>query len=96
MSEMSVGEPRQASDPADILSHLPAGERELFLREYRAALDAAHEVWRYRQLQEVLGRWALVAAATSKPGYQGALEEVKAGRGQYSSLEEVIARRRAR
>ncbi|WP_369076983.1 DUF6247 family protein [Actinomadura madurae] len=38
-------------DPEDILRRLPYDERERFIRDYRSALDAAHELWRYRQLQ---------------------------------------------
>lgn len=86
-------DPSGARDPEQILRHLPPGERERFLGEYRTALDAAHEVWRYRHLQEVLARWELVAVATSKPGYGQARDEARAGTGQYTSLEEVIARR---
>lgn len=39
-------------------------------------------VWRYRQLQDVLSRWNLIAVAASRPGY-----------GQYIPLEDAAARR---
>lgn len=82
-----------APDPEQILRRLPEAERARFLREYRTALDAAREVWRYGQLQELLARWELVATATSKPGYAQARDEARAGTGEYASLDEVIARR---
>jgi uncharacterized protein DUF6247 len=88
-----VHAPVSAPDPEQILSRLPEAERARFLSEYRTALDAAHEVWRYRQLQELLTRWDLIAAATSKPGYAQARDEARTGAGEYASLDEVIARR---
>ena len=90
---MPLHNPPGLPDPERILRRLPEAERERFLGEYRTALDAAHEVWRWRHLQEVLARWELVATATSKPGYAQALEEARTGAGQYVSLEELIARR---
>lgn len=79
-------------DPEAILQRLPASERELFLSEYRSALDEAHEVWRYRQLQDALSRWNLIAVAASRPGYALALADASAGTGQYTPLEDVAAR----
>jgi hypothetical protein len=93
MSQMPLDDLPRMPDPERILRRLPEAERERFLSEYRTALDAAHEVWRYRHLQELLARWELVATATSKPGYAQAREEVRTGAGQYVSLEDVIARR---
>ncbi len=93
MSELPAYGHLAVSDPQEILRRLPEAERERFLQEYRTALDAAHEVWRYRQLQDVLARWELVAAAMSKPGYRQARDDAKAGAGDYVSLEDVIARR---
>ncbi|MBO4274570.1 DUF6247 family protein [Microbispora triticiradicis] len=53
----SVGGPY---DPDDILARLPERYHERFLAEYREAMvTAAHETWRYRQLQEVLQIWHL-------------------------------------
>lgn len=90
---MPLHDPPGALDPERILRRLPEAERERFLSEYRAALDAAHEVWRWRHLQDVLTRWELVATATSKPGYAQALDEARTGAGAYVSLEDVKARR---
>ena len=42
-------------DPELILARLPERYRAMFLAEYQAAAEAAaHEVWRYKQLQELL------------------------------------------
>ena len=90
---MPLHDPPGAPDPERILRRLPEAERERFLREYRTALDAAHEVWRWRHLKELLAHWELVATATSKPGYAEALEDARTGAGQYVGLEDVIARR---
>ena len=96
MSEMPLRDGPGAPDPEDILLRLPEAERELFLAEYRAALDAAHEVWRYRQLQEVLTRWNLVAIATSQPGYAEALAEARDAATPGVTIDEITARRAAR
>lgn len=93
MSQMPLHDPPGTPDPERILHRLPEAERERFLSEYRTGLDAAHEVWRWRHLQELLTRWELVATAVSKPGYAQALDEARTGAGKYVSLEDVIARR---
>jgi hypothetical protein len=61
-----------ASDPADILRLLPQRWHQQFLAEYRAALDAAHEVWRWRQLDNLLHRWGLRATAYADPQFEPA------------------------
>ncbi|MQA86340.1 MAG: hypothetical protein GEV03_17315 [Streptosporangiales bacterium] len=66
-------------DPEEILRRLPADERERFIHEYRSALDAAHELWRYRQLQEVLRLWHLRAVAYIQPDFQQRAEEARTG-----------------
>ena len=96
MSEMPLRGDPGTPDPGDILRRLPGAEHELFLAEYHAALDAAHEVWRYRQLQEVLARWNLVAIATSQPGYGEALAEARNAATPGVSIDEIAARRAAR
>jgi hypothetical protein len=93
MSELPVNDESGARDPASILRRLPESERESFLAEYRAALDAAHEVWRYRQLQDVLRRWDLIAFTTSRPGYAEALAEARNATGPGMSIDEITARR---
>jgi len=96
MSELPLDDGPGARDPEAILRSLPEAERESFLREYRAALDAAHEVWRYRQLQEVLTRWNLVALTTSQPGYAEALAEARSTATPGVTIDEITARRAAR
>lgn len=93
MSEMPLRDSPGNPDPAGILRRLPEAEHELFLAEYREALDAAHEVWRYRQLQEVLTRWNLVAIATSQPGYTEALAEARNAATPGVTIDEIAARR---
>jgi hypothetical protein len=81
-------------DPAVILGNLPPRERDRFLREYQTTAEAAaHEVWRYRELQEFLQRWRLLAEAYSKPDFRERKTEVEAGIGEYVSMEEILARR---
>jgi alkylhydroperoxidase/carboxymuconolactone decarboxylase family protein YurZ len=96
MSELPLDDGPGARDPETILRRLPEAERESFLREYRAALDAAHELWRYRQLQEVLTRWNLVALTTSQPGYAEALAEARSAATPGVTIDEITARRGAR
>jgi hypothetical protein len=84
-------------DPAIILRILPEREHARFLAEYEAvAVAAAHEVWRYKDLQEFLSRWALLAAAYSKPDFYDRMADVEAGVGEYVSMDEVVARRAGR
>jgi hypothetical protein len=92
VSELPLDDCPGTPDPETILRRLPEAERDSFLREYRAALDAAHEVWRYRQLPEVLTRWSLVAITTSQPGYAEARDAVTPG----VTIDEITARRAAR
>lgn len=95
MSTQPVGYD-DAHDPAHILSRLPEREREQFLSEYRVAAEtAAHEVWRYRHLQQLLHTWSMRAVACNKPDYYASREEAGSGAGEYTSLDDVIARRRA-
>jgi hypothetical protein len=66
-------------NPEDILRRLPAGERDRFLREYHSALEAAHELWRFRQLQDVLRLWHLRAVAYAQPDFADRAEQARAG-----------------
>lgn len=77
-------------DPEVILRDLPQREREEFLRQYREAVDAAHEPSGYRQLQRVLRHWALVVVATNKPGYYEEIEAVKNGTARTYPIEVAI------
>src|SRR5690349_5237882 len=56
-------------DPTEILRALPEAWHERFLGEYHTALDAAHEVWRFHQLRDLLHTWRLRAAAFADPGF---------------------------
>jgi hypothetical protein len=79
-------------DPEDILRRLPHDERDRFIRDYRSALDAAHELWRYRQLQEVLRLWHLRAIAYARPDFKERAEQARTGAsGDFSPAEEAIA-----
>ncbi|WP_119727569.1 DUF6247 family protein [Thermomonospora amylolytica] len=66
-------------NPEDILRRLPADERDRFLREYHSALDAAHELWRFRQLQDVLRLWHLRAVAYAQPDFADRTEQARTG-----------------
>ncbi|WP_067451147.1 DUF6247 family protein [Actinomadura macra] len=68
-------------DPDDILRRLPASERDRFIRDYRSALDAAHELWRYRQLQDVLRLWHMRAVAYAHPDFAERAEQARQGSG---------------
>lgn len=83
-------------DPERILARLPERVRPQFLGEYRDAVDNAHEVAGYRQLREMLHSWSVRAAAYSKPDFFERAEDAKAGRGEYVSLDDVVARRQLR
>ncbi|MBO3753249.1 hypothetical protein J5X84_45110 [Streptosporangiaceae bacterium NEAU-GS5] len=72
--------PDTALDPAEILRALPERWHAQFLAEYHAALDAAHEVWRFKQLREVLHRWRLHAVAVANPDFERAEQDLREGR----------------
>lgn len=65
-------------DPEDILRRLPREERDRFIRDYRSALEAAHELWRYRQLQDVLRLWDLRATAYAQPDFAARAQSAQA------------------
>lgn len=91
-----AAEPVAHEDPRDpevILRRLPMRERETFLRQYRAAVDAAHEVAGYRKLQQLLHAWSLRVVAVNRPGYYEALEEVRQGTAEAVPIEQIIAER---
>ena len=84
-------------DPELILARLPEHFREVFLDEYQTAAEAAaHEVWRYKQLQELLQAWHLRATAYNRPGLTERRAAAGAGQGEYISLDEVLAARQTR
>ena len=58
-------------DPVEILRVLPQRWHAQFLGEYEAAAEAAaHDVWRWRQIRELLRTWRLRAVAYSRPGFE--------------------------
>jgi hypothetical protein len=67
------------SDPVVILRDLPEQEREEFLRQYQAAVDAAHDPAGYEQLRRLLHVWRLAVIATGQPGYYEELAAARAG-----------------
>jgi hypothetical protein len=78
-------------DPAEILRMLPRKWHEQFLDDYRLALDAAHEVWRFQQLRDVLHVWRLRAVAYSRPGFDEALRATREDRAdEFVPAEQVI------
>lgn len=82
----------ESLDPEGILRRLPSGDRRGFIGEYNSALDAAHEVWRYRQLQNVLRLWDLRATAYAQPDFQQrAQEAVVAEPGRFISAEQLFS-----
>ncbi|GIH97868.1 DUF6247 family protein [Planobispora siamensis] len=67
-------------DPDEILHRLDERHHAAFLADYRAAMvAAAHETWRYRQLQEVLKLWHLRAVMYASPSYAQARADADAG-----------------
>ncbi|SDI46845.1 hypothetical protein SAMN05421505_1558 [Sinosporangium album] len=69
-------------DPEEILSVLPEAHHASFMADYREAMvAAAHETWRYRELQQVLKRWHLRAIMYSRPGHDQRAEEARTGAG---------------
>lgn len=81
----------RGDDPAQILRALPAQWHEQFLDDYHNALDAAHEVWRFHQLTDVLHVWRLRAAAFSNPTFESAAQAAREGRSEeFVPAERVI------
>lgn len=84
-------------DPQVILSGLPERERPEFLRQYRAAAQAAlRDVGQYKALRRLLHHWSLAVVAVNRPGYYEAIEDAKAGVGRSIPLDEAIAAEHAR
>lgn len=80
-----------AYDPEEILQVLPKHWHEQFLSEYHSALDAAHEVWRFHQLRDVLHLWRLRAVAFSRPDFDRAAQDAREGRSEeFVAAERVI------
>ncbi|WP_017622352.1 DUF6247 family protein [Nocardiopsis chromatogenes] len=87
---------RPLNDPAQIMEMLPERDQAWFLREYReAAHIAADDPHRFDQLQEMLRTWHLRALARNGDGYEESREQARTGDGDFTSLDEIIARRQA-
>jgi hypothetical protein len=79
------------NDPEVILRDLPEQERVEFLRQYHAAVDAAHDPAGYRRLQRLLHAWSLTVIATSRAGYYEELQAVCSGTAHTMPAEVAIA-----
>jgi hypothetical protein len=79
-----------SADPLVILKDLPDQERGEFLRQYHAAVDAAHDPAGYQQLRRLLHVWNLTALATSRPGYYEEIAAVRAGTAATVPVAEAI------
>jgi hypothetical protein len=67
--DVGQGEP-DPRDPQVIYDRLPDEVRGKFVADYHDAVDAAHDLTRYRALQELLQTWRLLAAAYDQPGFE--------------------------
>jgi hypothetical protein len=67
-------------DPAAIFDALPESHRADFRAEYDQALDAAHDLARFKQVQTLLRQWRLRAIAYARPGYEEAVQDAMQGR----------------
>ncbi|MFC4056087.1 DUF6247 family protein [Actinomadura syzygii] len=95
MSAYPVHQDPDPRDPQVIHDWLPAAERPEFLREYRDALEAASEdIAKYKDLQDVLTHWLVIADALNDPRYREALERARTAETPGISLDEVAAMRR--
>ncbi|TDW18830.1 DUF6247 family protein [Kribbella kalugense] len=89
--QYTSGDGVHSIDPSEILHLLPVKWHEQFLGEYHGALDAAHEVWRFQQLGDVLHVWRLRAVAYAGPGFEEALQATREGRAdEFVAGEEAI------
>jgi hypothetical protein len=67
-------------DPAAIFELLPESHRSQFRAEYDQALEAAHDLARFKQVRTLLRQWRLRAMAYSRPGYEEAVQDALDGR----------------
>jgi hypothetical protein len=75
-----VGSRDPGDDPAAIFELLPESHRAQFRAEYDQALDAAHDLARFKQVRSLLRRWRLRAVAYARPGYEEAVQDALQGR----------------
>jgi hypothetical protein len=62
-------------DPAAIFELLPESHRSQFRVEYDQALEAAHDLARFKQVRSLLRQWRSRAMAYSRPGYEEAVQD---------------------
>jgi hypothetical protein len=77
-------------DPEVILRDLPVRERAEFLRQYREAVDVAHDPPGYGRLQRLLHVWRVTVIAIGRVGYYGELAAVRNGTAQTRPAEEAF------
>ncbi|XVQ82661.1 DUF6247 family protein [Microbispora siamensis] len=70
-----VGFRDPGEDPAAIFEALPLSHRANFRAEYDEALEAAHDLARFKQVQTLLRQWRLRAIAYARPGYEEAVQD---------------------
>ncbi|MFG1826837.1 DUF6247 family protein [Microbispora bryophytorum] len=70
-----VGFRDPSEDPAAIFEALPPSHRVQFQAEYDEALEAAHDLARFKQVQTLLRQWRLRAIAYARPGYEEAVQD---------------------
>jgi hypothetical protein len=75
-----VGSRDPGDDPAAIFKLLPESHRSLFRTEYDQALEAAHDLVRFKQVRTLLRQWRLRAMAYNRPGYADAVQDALDGR----------------
>ncbi|MEQ4203749.1 DUF6247 family protein [Actinopolymorpha sp. B17G11] len=76
----AVGRQDPGDDPAAIFELLPPPHRAQFRAEYDQALDAAHDLERFKQVRRLLRQWRLRAIAYARPGYEEAVQDAIHGR----------------
>jgi hypothetical protein len=72
--------PAHGNDPVAIFDALPERFRADFRADYETALDAAHDLAKFKQIREVLHLWRLRSLAYSHPHYEDAIKAAKEGR----------------
>ncbi|MEU6432224.1 DUF6247 family protein [Microbispora sp. NPDC046973] len=70
-----VGFRDSGEDPAAIFEALPPSHRAHFRAEYDEALEAAHDLARFKQVQTLLRQWRLRAIAYARPGDEEAVQD---------------------
>lgn len=75
-----VGSRDPCDDPAAIFELLPESHRSQFRAEYDQALEAAHDLARFKQVRTLLRQWRLRAMAYNRPGYEEAVQDALDGR----------------